>query len=68
MESQTVATIEDGWYTNEVRECCFALLTECNVSLSKVPDIIKHVLKSFTGKVPGRFAKQDIVKLANDLS
>ena len=61
MESETVSTFEDGKYSNEVRECCIALLTECNVSLNKLPDIIRHVLKSFTGKEPERLPSKTML-------
>ena len=44
VEQEIIQTFCDGKYTNEERACCMALLTECHVSMNKLPDIIKTVL------------------------
>ena len=49
MESNEVQTFADGKYTNEVRECCMRLLTECNVSVRKLPGVINTVLHKLAG-------------------
>lgn len=61
METDKVATFYNGKYSNEVRECFMSLLTECNVSLNKLPDIISTVLKSFAGKVPERLPSKTLL-------
>ena len=54
LESDQVLTFENGRYINEVRACIMALLTECNVSMNKVNNVICTVLQTFTGKIPQR--------------
>ena len=54
LESDLIPTFENGKYTNEIRECCIQLVTEGNVSLNKVPFVIKTGLKNLTGKLPER--------------
>lgn len=50
VESNHISTFEDGKYINDMRECCMLLMTECNVSTSKLPSVIDTVLKKLTGK------------------
>lgn len=50
VESGLISTFEDGKYINDMRECCMLLMTECNVSISKLPSVIDTVLKKLTGK------------------
>jgi len=61
LEGDTIQTFENGKYTNEVRECCMQLVTEGNVSLNKVPIVIKSVLKNLTGKLPERLPSKSLI-------
>ncbi|XP_060585907.1 uncharacterized protein LOC132741695 [Ruditapes philippinarum] len=61
LESEHIDTFYNGTYTNEVRECCMTLITECNVSMGKLPDVIRSVLKSFTGKIPERLPSKSLL-------
>ena len=54
LESDTFTTFEDGRYNNILRETSMYLLTECNVSMSKVNEVITAVMKNLGGKVPQR--------------
>ncbi|VDI77284.1 Hypothetical predicted protein [Mytilus galloprovincialis] len=61
LEGDTIATFENGKYTNEVRECCMQLVTEGNVSLNKLPIVITSVLKNLTGKLPERLPSKSLI-------
>lgn len=61
LEGDTIQTFENGKYTNEVRECCMQLVTEGNVSLNKVPIVIKSVLQNLTGKLPERLPSKSLI-------
>ena len=52
LSSNVVNTFADGKYSNEVRECVMKLLTTCNVSMSKMKDVITTVLQKLAGKNP----------------
>lgn len=52
LESDVVKTFEDGKYCDEVRECIMSLITEHNVSLHKVNDVVRVLLQKPTGKLP----------------
>jgi hypothetical protein len=45
LESDQVLTFENGRYINEVRACIMALLTESNVSMNKVNNVICSLTK-----------------------
>ena len=49
LEDDTISTFEDGKYVNEIREVIMELLTT-NVSMNKVNDVIRIVLKKLSGK------------------
>ena len=54
LQSNILNTFSEGRYVNEIRLTVMSLLTECNVSLSKVNKEISTVLKNLTGKLPAR--------------
>ena len=54
LENEQIALFENGKYVNEVKECIMSLVTECNVSVNKINDVIKIVLHKLTGKLPER--------------
>lgn len=54
VEGPEIKTFENGHYTIPVRECCMQLITEGNVSLKKVPLVIRSVLSNLAGKLPSR--------------
>jgi len=43
LDNGEIQTFENGKYTNEIRECCMNLKTECNVSLSKLPAVVNSL-------------------------
>ncbi len=49
LESDTITTFAEGRFSNEIRELVIELYA-CNVSLNKVNDVIKAVVKKFTKK------------------
>jgi len=54
LENDEIILFENGKYVNEVRDCIMSLVTECNVSINKVNDVIKTVLHKLIGKLPIR--------------
>ena len=61
LESNEVRTFQNGKYTQEMRECCMELLTSGNVSLRKIPVVIKTVMTHLTGKLPTRIPSQALL-------
>ena len=61
LESDAVCTFADGKYTNEVRECVMTLMTTCNVSMSKMKDVITTVLSKLGGKQPTRLPSKALM-------
>jgi len=57
LEDETINTFEDGKYVDEVREVIMDLLA-MNVSMSKVNEVIRTVLKKLAGKSLSRLPKQ----------
>ena len=54
LESDSIVTFENGKYVSEVRETIMALVTQYNVSLTKVNDVIRIVMKNLADKQLGR--------------
>eukprot|EP00057_Strongylocentrotus_purpuratus_P006869 XP_011661343.1 PREDICTED: uncharacterized protein LOC105436956 isoform X1 [Strongylocentrotus purpuratus] len=54
LEDEMIHTFEGGKYVNELRETIMILLTECNVSMSKIKKVINTVCKNLLGKLPER--------------
>jgi chromosome segregation ATPase len=61
MESNTISTFGNGRYTDEIRACIMSLVTNCNVSLRKIPDVINAVLSNLTGKLPERLPSPSLI-------
>ena len=53
MEDDVISTFENGKYTDEIREAIMELL-QMNVSMTKVKNVIRTVLKKLAGKDIGR--------------
>ena len=49
MDKDTLETFQDGKYINELRQTIMILLTQCNVSMSKVNQVIETVISNLTG-------------------
>ena len=49
MDKDTLETLQDGKYINELRQTIMILLTQCNVSISKVNQVIETVISNLTG-------------------
>lgn len=59
LEDETISTFEDGKYVDEVREVIMDLLA-MNVSMSKVNEVIRTVLKKLTGKSLSRLPSKAV--------
>ena len=59
LEDDTISTFEDGKYVDEVREVIMELLA-MNVSMSKVNEVIRTVLKKLTGKSLSRLPSKAV--------
>ena len=59
LEDEAISTFEDGKYVDEVREVIMDLLG-MNVSMSKVNEVIRTVLKKLTGKSLSRLPSKAI--------
>ena len=59
LEDETISTFEDGKYIDEVREVIMDLLA-MNVSMSKVNEVIRTVLKKLTGKSLSRLPSKAV--------
>ena len=59
LEDDTISTFEDGKYVDEVREVIMELLA-MNVSMSKVNDVIRTVLKKLAGKSLSRLPSKAV--------
>ena len=58
LEDNMIHTFEGGKFVNELRETIMVLLTECNISMSKVSKVIRTVCKNLLGKLPDRLPSQ----------
>ncbi|XP_003729015.2 uncharacterized protein LOC100888157 [Strongylocentrotus purpuratus] len=54
LEGDVIHTFEGGRFINEMRETIMVLLTECNVSMPKVGNVITTVCKNLLGKLPDK--------------
>jgi chromosome segregation ATPase len=54
LQSKHFETFENGKYVNILRETVMYLLTECNISVGKVNQVIETVMNNLTGKLPTR--------------
>ena len=59
LEDETISTFEDGKYVDEVREVIMDLLA-MNVSMSKVNEVIRTVLKKLTWKRLSRLPRKAV--------
>ena len=55
--SEKIVTFEGGKYTNDVRACCYELLS-LNVSVRNVKAVIESVLRNIAGRQADRLPKQ----------
>jgi uncharacterized coiled-coil protein SlyX len=61
LESDEVKTFENGRYTDELRDCVMTLVTNGNVSLRKIPEVISCVLSKLVGKLPKRLPSPSLI-------
>jgi gas vesicle protein len=61
LESDKLVTFEDGKFIDEIRACCMSLVTNGNVSLRKIPEVISTVLLNLVGKVPTRLPSKSLI-------
>ena len=61
LQGEEIILFHDGKYVNEIRETIMILLSECNVSMSKVNKVIQTVLKNLTGKIPEQLPSKGVL-------
>ena len=67
LENDMIKTFEGGKFVNEMRETIMILLTECNVSMSKVGSVITTVCKNLLGKIPEKLpSKGTLHRILNE--
>ena len=61
MKNATITTFQEGRFVNEIRQTIMVLLTECNVSMTKVNQVISTVINNLTTQQIGQLPSKGIL-------